>query len=367
MTTTSKQPRYVQIADVLRDQIRSGELEVGEKLPSFVDMYRDYGATTATMQKVYELLEKEALIERRSRSGIYVAKTQRVRTGTLALVIPQFDYQLGPASYMGSTYAMRMLHGMHQVASSLGYQISLCDDSQMLHSGRLYDGVLFNGNIDMVDACLRLKVPTVTLIAHLPGIVCSVGVDDTQSFKQLTQHLWELGHRRIATMVGSTWATHDFINPLRMQGYREALAEVGIQAPPEWHRALARHPGKLGYMNLGYLEMCDWLREGWVGLGCTAIMAQNDAVAIGIIKALRQHGYRVPQDVSVTGYDNASDEWHFDLKLTTVDVPLDEIGRKAVTLLAAQQETPAVEPQPIYLPTQVVEGESTSKPTGENV
>lgn len=366
MSTTCKEPRYKQIADVLRDQIRSGALEVGEKLPSFIDMYREYGATTATMRKVYDLLEKETLIERRSRSGIYVARSERRRTGVLGLVIPRFGYQLGPAFYMESSYAMRMLHGIHEEAASYGFKVMLCNIDELQSGDRSYDGLLVHGDLDMIDHCSNLGIPMVSLIAHLPGVT-SCGVDDFEGFRSLTNFLWEQGHRRIASMIGSGNVGNDLVNPLRLQGYRAALAEHDTIAPPEWNRVLGVHPGKHRYVDWGYGEMCNWLREGWPALGCTALLAPNDAAAIGIIKALRQHGYRVPQDISVTGYDNVSDDWHFDLKLTTVDVPLDEIGRQAVSLLAAQLATPGLEARTVHLPTQIVEGESTSRNPRENL
>jgi DNA-binding LacI/PurR family transcriptional regulator len=364
MAISSKQPRYLQIADVLRDQIRSGALETGDRLPSFIEMYREYGATTATMQKVYDLLEKEALIERRSRSGVYVTNAERIKTGIVALVIPRFGFMLGPAFYMETAYAMKMLHGMHERALDFGLQITLCTTEQVQTSEQNFDGLIIHGDQAMIEECAKLGKPMVSLISHPEG-VSSVGVDDFEGFYTLTKYLWNEGHRRIALMVETAGNEDDLVSPLRAQGYRQALEELGGEASATWHRTLHDYVGQPGYANWGYQEMSQWLREGWSDLGCTALMTQNDAVAIGVIKALRKHGYRVPQDVSVTGYDNASDNWHFDLKLTTVDVPLDNIGREAVSLLAEQISNSTIETKTIKFPTQIIEGESTSKNTQE--
>ena len=365
MTTTSKPLRYLQIAEVVRAQIRSGELEVGDRLPSFVEMYRVHGATAATMKKVYDLLEKEDLIERRSRSGIYVSATRRSLCGRLALVIPQFSCP-DASYYMESSYVMRLLRGIHQQAGDLGFQITLCNAEQLFASTRTstpsVDGILLHGDTRMFAACSRLGKPLVSLISHPPDI-SSVGVDDFASTQAITNHLLRLGHRRIAALLDSETdgSRYDLISPLRAAGYGAALKKGGICAPKNWQRKLHDYSGEPGYAAWGYIEMSRWLREGWCDLQCTALVAQNDGVAVGAIKALRQHGYRVPQDVSVVGFDGSDEDAHFELKLTTMRVPLAEIGRRAATLLNDLLQNPQHELRHIKLETQLVEGESAVK------
>ena len=362
MSITTKTLRYEQIADVLRTQIRTGELEVGERLPSFIEMYDRHGATAATMKKVYDLLEKEELIERRSRSGIYVSSAKRTRSGVLTLVLPHFGNDLDVSYFMESTYSMRLLRGIHRQASELGFKITLCNDDQLLESPQSTDGVLLYGDTRMFEACAHLGKPLVSLISH-PAEISSVGINDFESYKALTNHLLQLGHRNIAALLDSetSLSSYDLISSLRTQGYCAALEEAGIAAPPVWHRKLHDYTGDPSYANWGYAEMSQWLREGWRDLNCTALVTQNDSVAVGAIKALRQHGYRVPQDVSVTGFDGSGEDAHFDLKLTTMRVPLEEIGCRAVQLVDELLQNPQQEAQPVMLETQLIEGESAIK------
>jgi DNA-binding LacI/PurR family transcriptional regulator len=355
MTSTPKQHRYLDIADSLRTQIRSGQWEVGDRLPSFVEMYREHGATPATMQRVYDLLEKEELVERRSRSGVYVtaSKCPPPRSGLLSIVLPHVSD--AALSYMDSSYAMRLLRGMHAEANLRGFQITLGTIEQILTSPHPADGLLLQG-VNSIEQHAHLKEPIVSLFTHLP-MFSSVGIDDFESSKKLTEYLLGLGHRRIAALLDSE---RDWISPLRVQGYQAALTENDIEYLPDWHRKLSEE-NKGEYPQWGYDEMCRWLREGWANLKCTALITQNDAVAVGAIKALRHHGYRVPQDVSVVGFDNAGNDWHFDLKLTSVQIPLEEIGREAIAMLSQRIEQPGTAIQTTKFPTKIIEGESTTR------
>lgn len=359
MSSKPKQHRYEDIADSLAQQIRNGQWEVGARLPSFVDMYREHGATPATMQRVYDLLEKESLVERRARSGVYVTGTGPMRmapradrSGVLAVVLPHFG-QDGTLQYMESSYTMRILRGMHQAAAKGGFQITLGTLEEIVSGPRPVDGLLLHG-VRSYDQTALIQEPVVSLITHFPNI-SSVGVDDFESYRKLTGYLIEKGHRRIAALLGSQ---RDLISPARVQGYEAALGENGIGFEPAWYRKLDEDISG-PYHVWGYDTMCRWLKQGWADHKFTALITQNDAVAVGAIKAVRQYGYRVPQDISVAGFDNAGDDWHFDLKLTSAQIPLEEIGSAAVEMLIQRIEQPHSPIQNRKFPTQIVEGEST--------
>jgi LacI family transcriptional regulator len=319
-------------------------------------MYREHGASVATMQKAYDLLEKEGFIERRARSGIYVTTPPPVQTGMLAYVVPTKG---GATHYGSSSYSMKLLHGSHLEAAAQGYQLVLCNLEQLQKSDIPYSGCIVQGGTELIRSCVRFGKPVVSLIAHANGTP-SVGTDDFAGFEAITNHLLNLGHRRISIII-SNEDDHSF--PLRLRGHNKALTQNGLSANPKWQRRLRHHGKERNYVSYGYLEMQHWLHEGWEKLGCTAIVTQNDSTAIGVIKALRQHGYRVPQDVSVTGYDDSGEDANFDLRLTTIHVPLEKIAQKAVRLLK-QIATTANNDIKINLPTHLVEGESALKLKG---
>lgn len=361
MLTEAKKPRYVQLSDQLRNKIKSGVWEVGERLPSFADMYREYGATTTTMQRVYDLLEKEGFVERRSSSGVYVTNPVPVQVGVLAFVVPEEE---GVIHYGSSAYSMKLLHSTHQEAAARGYQLTLCTPRQLRSSPYPIDGCIVQGAQPLVKECAAFGIPIVSLIAEQAGVP-AVGTDEHAGFASITEHLLQLGHRRIAALIGSSnsYAKKDMVTPLRVQGYHTALSKYDIQAPKSWERRIRKNDDDFlatQWRYWAYQEMRSWLREDWEELGCTAIVTQNDSTAIGVIEALRRHGYRVPQDISVTGYDGSGEDAHFDLELTTVHVPLEDIARNAVRLLDRILTQQATDTTKINLSTSIIAGESVA-------
>jgi len=345
-------PRYVQLTDSIRAKIQSGEWGEGDRLPSFAEMYRDHGASVATMQKAYDQLEKEGFIERRARSGVYVTNPPSVQFGMLAFVVPEKN---GPIYYGSSSYSMKLLHGAHQAAAALGYQLALCNISQFTSGDFSFSGGIVQGGRELIKSCASFGKPVVSLILQVSEVP-AVGTDDFTGFKMITYHLLQLGHRRISILVSNE---DDLSFPLRLRGYNKAFTESHLSPELSWQRRLRRYGKYLGYADQGYQEMQQWIREGWAKLGCTAIVTQNDSTAIGVIKALREAGYRVPQDISVTGYDGSGEDVNFDLKLTTVHVPLENIAQKAVQLLDQLTQHSSLEINKINFPTHLVNGEST--------
>jgi DNA-binding LacI/PurR family transcriptional regulator len=136
-----------------------------------------------------------------------------------------------------------------------------------------------------------------------------------------TQHLLTLGHRRIACLAGpsSSLTASD-----RVSGYRKALAAAGVPPDP----ALIR---EVGFTPAGTAQAVAALFR--VDPPPSAIVAANDQVAIGAIRALHELGYGVPDDVSVMGFDDTPLASYTVPALSTVAIPTYELGRTAVELL----------------------------------
>jgi LacI family transcriptional regulator len=164
------------------------------------------------------------------------------------------------------------------------------------------------------------------------------------------QHLLELGHRRIAHIPGPAgWvATED-----RRRGYRAALATAGIPLDPalEVEAVPEIFPGRDAAASL--LDVPD---------RPTAIFAFNDNIAIGAIQAARARGLRVPEDLSVVGFDDVESATIVTPTLTTVRQPLAEMGRTAVSLLNRLLERQRFETLHLELATRLVVRESTAPP-----
>jgi LacI family transcriptional regulator len=200
----------------------------------------------------------------------------------------------------------------------------------------------------LLDGGYRFVVldPLMPLDERIP----SVSAAHTSGADQAMRHLLELGHRRIAQITGPRgWlATED-----RRRGYRAALATAGILADPELE-----------------VEAQPEIEDGRTAAGHlldlpeppTAIFAFNDNIAIGTLQAARARGLRVPEDLSVVGFDDVEHATIVTPALTTVRQPLAEMGRTGVSLLNRLLEKQRFETLHVELATRLVVRDSTAPP-----
>jgi LacI family transcriptional regulator len=206
--------------------------------------------------------------------------------------------------------------------------------------------------------------PSVTILNEIPGAAC-VTSNDFDGVHQLARHLIQLGHRRIAylAIMSEKFSTLQ----QRKAGYMKALSEAGIEQDARYLRELCEQDEQdelfTGYPLSAEFTMRRWLEEDWAELGCTALIAQNDGVAVGAIRALENAGLQVPRDVSVVGFDGVPLQAGAPL-ITTIEVPLQEIGRQAVASLLEWIKDPAQTPRNICLPNHLIEGRTTAPPPG---
>ena len=163
-------------------------------------------------------------------------------------------------------------------------------------------------------------------------------------------HLLALGHRRIGLITGERgWVATEG----RIDGYHTALAAAGVLPTPE------------------LVVEGDFLHESGYAAGLrlldlaeppTAILASNDNMAVGALQAARARGLRVPEELSVVGYDDTEQASIVTPTLTTVRQPLEELGRTAVSLLTRLLERQRVEALHVELATKLVVRDSTAPP-----
>ena len=176
----------------------------------------------------------------------------------------------------------------------------------------------------------------------LPRDIASVSASHLAGARSVTAHLTSLGHRRIGVIGGPReWLAGE----QRMAGHTSALADTGILGSPELVRRIP--PTVEG----GYTAGCELLD---LPQRPTALAAFNDKAAVGALRAAHERGLRVPQDLSVTGFDDIDLSRITDPMLTTVRQPLEEMGRIAVSLLVRLLEEHTVETLHIELATHLI-------------
>ena len=198
-------------------------------------------------------------------------------------------------------------------------------------------GLIFVGSLidERVDAIRGLDVPMVfTTVnaesASLPR-ASSVAVDDRSMGRMVADQLLSCGHRRIA-VFGSNPVAGDSL-AMRFQGFCDAFAERGLTYDHTLYRE-TRFSYEAGYdtARTFFSERPD----------ATALFAMSDTVAVGAIRALKDMGLSVPNDVSVVGFDGVDIGRYTLPRLTTVEQPVEEIARRSVNLLLDMLEKNAV-------------------------
>jgi len=201
----------------------------------------------------------------------------------------------------------------------------------------------------------RAHVPTVVIDpvgAQQPDVI-SVGSTNFTGGLTATHHLLQLGHRRIAYVGGNPGAA---CNQARLQGFRGAMEAAGVR--------IAK-----GYTRSGNFEYNDGLVEGAALLDLpqppTAIFAANDETALGILEAARTRGLRVPEDLSIVGFDDTEIARVASPQLTTVAQPLRRMGAVALRTALRLGAGEHVDSHHVELATELIVRGSTAKPPAE--
>jgi DNA-binding LacI/PurR family transcriptional regulator len=164
---------------------------------------------------------------------------------------------------------------------------------------------------------LNLVIPVVVAQGVLAGQPMAAGIDQQAGARGATEHLLDLGHRHIAHVTGPMdWVEAE----QRRAGWRAAQADRGLLPGPELTG--------------------DWSAESGYNAGqqiaedseVTAVFVANDAMVLGVLKALHERGRRVPEDISVVGFDDAPEAAYYWPSLTTVNQDFASLGRRAVEL-----------------------------------
>ncbi|WP_232014262.1 LacI family DNA-binding transcriptional regulator [Cellulomonas fimi] len=241
------------------------------------------------------------------------------RTGNLCLVVPDLE----------NPFFAAVAKGVQARARTLGYAVFVADAEEdprlepelVAHLGAQVDGaVLCSPRMSDEDLDRLAEDVPLVLVNRRHRALASVVIDNADGVRQAVTHLHALGHTRIAYVGGPADSWSDARR-------REGLAHVshGLR------RVEVVDLGPFAPVFAGGVAAGDLVAAS----GATAVLAHNDLVALGILSRLQARGLRVPQDVSVVGYDDIPAATLVSPALTTVTVPLARLGREAVDLLVA--------------------------------
>ncbi len=304
-----------------------------------------------TKQKVLQALEEHDYVYNAVAGGL----TKR-RTSTIGLIIPTITNPVFSIS----------TKGIYEIAKDRGYSILLGStdysyDTEfelitLFHEKRV-DGIIFTGapaNQKSVEFMTRLKIPyLVTWELVSDRNVPFVAFDNAKSGQAVTDYLFSLGHKKIGMIAGRFSETSRAYG--RWLGYKKALNTYGI--PYDEELVLEREYT----VSAGREAMGKLLR---ISDPPTAVFGGNDILAIGAMAAVREAGYKVGSDISITGFDDLDISEATDPSLTSVHVPGHEMGAKGAEMLIEMIEGTLEEPRHCVLETELIIRGSTGPAPG---
>ena len=244
------------------------------------------------------------------------------RTDTLGVLLPDLYGEFFSEVIRGMDDTAQR-HGFHLIISRAHATRHGIETAMRAMRGRVDGVVAMSPDLDS-ESLLNVPatLPVVFLCSAPRGKeIDSLIIDNCRGARAMVKHLIGLGHKRIAIIKG---APRNYDAAERLRGYRLALREAGL----ETERSLELEGG---FTEAGGYEAA--LRILELDPRPTAVFAANDSMAIGAVSALRESGIRVPDDMAVGGFDDIPLARYMDPPLSTVRVPICDLGARAVEML----------------------------------
>lgn len=332
--------------------------------PTIRDVARQAGVSHQTVSRVIngrdDVLPEtrahvEAAIEKLGYHPNAIARSMaRGQTHTLACISPNLtDYTFASVIEGAETEARQ--NGYFMLSSSATDPDAFRELLDELIGHRRVDGlIVINPYSDERYKYIPRNFPVVFVGARSHGEnISSVCLDDEKVAYEATRHLISLGHKNIAMVTGPM--EEDCCQD-RTDGFRRALQEAGFDFEEtmiiegDW-TATSGQDALLSFVELGCVP--------------TAIFAQNDRMALGVLRAARDVNLKIPSQLAVIGVDDMPLSSYFDPPLTTMQQDMPRIGQEAIRILLDIIQNKITETREIRLPASLIVRQSTSKKGGE--
>lgn len=354
---TSRRMLYRQVKDFILSQIQKGIYLPGEVIPAERELAERLGVSRYTVRRAIQELVDEGVLYRVQGNGTFVQEPKRSvhpRSDSIGIVLPFCDAEM----------EMLLLNGMQRALRETKYSMTLLvsnnDSQKELEEIRRLRDEHVSGLIIMPSqepgggaAAYELKndgFPFVLVDRRVPGCETDcVMSDNIQGGTLATEHLLNLGHERIAFVKHNDDQTSSMKD--RFTGYQQALRRRGL--------------GDGVMFSFDYGTGLPELKAFLAKREYTAVVTVNSYVALDVVKACRELGLVIPDDLSIVSFDDLSITRLLDVPLTAVAQYSELIGYRAVRLLVekmeAREKLESGEPlyyTQCYFPTRLVERKS---------
>ena len=343
---------YQRLYDDVLAKIEQGVYAQGQLLPSERELGEMHSVDRTTVRRALQMLCEDGWVSKIPGKGTMVASGKTNATGpslaesnakTIGFFLPQskdVSDKITFPTYTSLLYIVEKAcagRGMHLIYSALDENREL---DSYLSIG--YDGIIFLSATEdkHLQRAHELGIPSVLLNNHNPNVM-SVATDNFDGGRAAARYFLDRGHHSFAVLAGNL----DSRNCReRVEGFESMLHEAGVKLDDD-----AVLCGTSWSFDAGHQATRDYFSTCLENARPTAIFACGDRLALGAIKALQELSLRVPDDVSIIGYDNSEQAAYANPKLTSIDTNLDIMGRVAVRLLSECMQDRSIMEHPVKI------------------
>ncbi len=323
------------------------------------DVAREAGVSTATVSRALRDMQH---VNPDTRAKILsAAEKLNYRINSSKVHEPRRANSVGViAPFLSRWYFAKVIQGAEQALSEAGLDLLVYNINQIEDRDRVFKEEYLKGRIDALisiavplneeefQSILNLDIPT-ALVGTGDPRVASVRINDVAGARTATQHLVNQGHKRIGLIGGVDMDPFNFpVNRNRKTGFLQVLEESGLEFDPA-HEVIGDFQAATAVQAMGEL-LAKRNRP-------TAIFCESDEMAIGAIHAIKRHGLKVPDDISIVGFDNHEMAEYFDL--TTIEQPVQMLGEMAAWSIMEKLKKPDADMPDLTLPTSLIVRNST--------
>ncbi|HBC88663.1 MAG TPA: hypothetical protein DCZ94_17090 [Lentisphaeria bacterium] len=358
---TDSRPFVSQIRDRIRAQIRSGKLQVDQKIPSMRELERECGVSLGIVKMALNSLTTEGYLRSHPGKGLYVSSPKQ-NCQNIALVIPALDFEKMP----------KIIKGVKEVLKDKNLRLMImaadCDFNQEMELVKMLDPSLFMGAIiypppvkEVISSLIELverRMPFVQIdTVHDSVETSSVRVDHVMLAQTAFHHLLSNGHRRIGVVdhSGDSISHRDLRRGADLELRKSGLSFFALPREITDVRDLnEEEPWLNGERSV--LRMLEKYPD------LTAIIGINDNLSLGALRGAKKAGRIVSKDLSVLAIGDLNAFAISDPPLSAVAQPFEDIGREAARCLVDMINGDSTRPEEIKLNPYLIDRGSVSSP-----
>ncbi len=333
MQSKYNQPKYLMLMECLKEDILMGRIMPSEQIPSENILAEKYSLSRHTVRKAISMLVNEGYLYTEHGRGTYCLSrsSNKVNSKNIGVVLTFISEYIFP----------RVIKGIEKVLSDNQYSIILKNTSNILNNETQYfedilskdiegliieptKSALFSNNLKFYEAFDRHHIPYVFMHGYYQELKgkSKVVLDDAAGMYSVVKYLAELGHKKIIGI----FKADDIQGIDRHRGYAKALTDTGLPYDPDnviWYHTEEQDIKPYAIIK----QMIEDKKY------IDAIACYNDEIAFNMFSMLHKLGVKVPEDISITGYDDSFLSENAPVKFTSVSHPKELLGEEAAKIL----------------------------------